>query len=376
MSRVRRLVSKDAEAHAAPEQSAETASTPDDADPLSLLGLMDDSETATGVAPESAANDAEEGEGEDARSGASEEGAGQPGAVAAPPAPQVVTLPAPELVDGERTETMDVIASLAPILRAVQVFPGPTASGPQLIESIQMLSRDSVRLADMLARATDDCEIDVAWRRRRSGVMVADLVANFWISTVITNQGVAIADMWQTEGFARIATAFCAAADIAHESETLRSGPVDIHAIVLGLAPVHIDLQRTAEHMKRLSPESEIDVESAALAIAVTASEEVASGAGRLQQELPQGASFTALAAELMAAVGPMAQAAWDAARGEMYARLKAAEHDQEAQQQLIEHHLQGGLPVKDTCERLRVLVRRLVSMSVYAAKAVAGENA
>lgn len=371
MSRVRLLASSDAARHAEPASASTVA--PDESDPLALLGMSAEEEAD----PADAAAREEASAAETAPEALSPV---EPVAANAQSYEPVVTVD-PSLagtveLEGDRAEMLDVIASLAPILRAVQVFPGPTASANQLVGSIRMLSQDSVRLADMLARATDACEIDVAWRRRRCGVLVSDLVANHWISTVIGNQGVAAADMWPTEGVGRIAAAFCAAADLVHESEILRGGPVDLNAIVLGLAPVHIDMERTAEHMRRLSPEADIDVDAAVLAIAVTASEEVAQGAERILQESPSGATRSALAAELMVATGPMAQAAWDAARGEMYSRLKAVEHDQAAMQQLVDTHMQGGLPVKDTCERLRVLVRRLVSMSVYAAKAVAGGKA
>ncbi|MFD1043150.1 hypothetical protein [Pseudoxanthomonas kaohsiungensis] len=358
-------------------------------DPLSLLGLGDDDDGSTETeAPTTQDNESTEDAALDDAAPAIDGDAGYDGAPShgvdeasheadgSDAAEDSTPVPAPVRLDAERAEVLDIVASLVPVLRAVQVFPGPGASIDQSIKCIRMLSQDSVRIADQLARESDPKEIDLGWRRRRAGVLTAEIVADHWISTVIKNQGVASEDMWPSEGIGRLTAAFLASVETAREMPAVSGGEVDIYAAALALAPVLVDLQRMAWHLAANQPDVVVDVDSAALALATTVCEEVATGVERLLPFMPVGSSAVQLSSELMARSAQLVQSALAEARGEFYSELKAVEHDMAAYERIVAIQLQGGLPVAATCEKVRTMMRRLVGMSVYACQSISGGNA
>lgn len=277
-----------------------------------------------------------------------------------------------ERMDDDRPELLNIIGSMAPILRATQVFPG-TGGSPQLASAaISMMSKDAVRVAHMLARETDFLECDLEWRRRNSGRLVCDLIGTQWISLMMATDGGAFPDAWASEGAGRVSAALCTAIDVARmpDAEILASTGIDLHAAVFALAPVLVEMQRYVEHVRRQVPDVDPDLDGAALALAVTLAEEVRAGVARLAEVWPHGASKSALLAELMAACGPLALAAWDETRGVMFGLLKDCGDDLDAIQGVLTTKMQDGIPITVTCERVRASVRRLVNMSYYAGQA------
>ncbi|MGX9960600.1 hypothetical protein ACW0US_17780 [Xanthomonas euvesicatoria] len=271
---------------------------------------------------------------------------------------------------GGRPDLLNALASMGPIFRAAAVFPGPDADQELTLAVIKMLSRDAVGLANIIARETDELEVDLRWRRTRASAMTAELVASHFISTILSQQGVVSLDMWPASALPRLASALDAAVAQLRETPLVESDTGSVAAGVFALAPLILDLQRFADVVTAYVPGFEVDPDTAAALIGVALAEEVEESIGRLEPLLP-GVRRIDLGCELLAQAGPIAQAAWEASRGELLEKLKDVQTDQEAQALLSSDDLTKGFPVRDVCARLRPMIRRLVGASVYSAKMI-----
>ncbi|MEX3556882.1 MAG: hypothetical protein VB135_00155 [Burkholderia sp.] len=382
MSKIRRLAALDGAAHGSvPAQtvgSAETtvvAAAPgafDDAsDPSVFLDMGSPLPDSAVVAPDASA-DREEHPPEqqvtitgDAFEPPAAEGAGEQGANAQAAEPLVVA---------QRAELLDTLASLGPIFRAAAIFPGPDAPQERTLQVIQLLSRDAVMLANMVASETDPLEIDQRWRRRRAGTLTSELVANHWISTIISQGGMCSVDAWPLQWRPKLAAAISTVIDQISSAPITDVATSSASAAIFALAPLVLDLQRFADVIHASVPSFMVDADTAAALVGAVVGEEVQAATLRLEPLLP-GLTRLEIGCELMAQVGPMALAAWEGARGEVLDRLKDVVTPEEAHELLSDPSLCNGVPVDRVIERLRPMVRRLVGATVYSAKMVGGSQ-
>lgn len=385
MSKIRRLAALDGAAHASvPAQTVGSAEEPvvatapaapgafDDAsDPSVFLDMGSPLPDSVVVTPDASVDREEDppeqqvtiaGDSFDppAAAGANERGAS---AQAAEP-----------LAVAQRAELLDTLASLGPIFRAAAIFPGPDAPQERTLQVIQLLSRDAVMLANMVASETDPLEIDQRWRRRRAGTLTSELVANHWISTIISQGGMSSVDAWPLQWRPKLAAAISTVIDQISSAPIADATTASGSAAIFALAPLVLDLQRFADVIHASVPSFMVDADTAAALVGAVVGEEVHAATLRLEPLLP-GLTRLEIGCELMAQVGPMALAAWEGARGEVLDRLKDVVTAEEAQELLADPSLCNGVPVDRVIERLRPMVRRLVGATVYSAKMVGGSS-
>ncbi len=105
---------------------------------------------------------------------------------ASPPLQTPVT--APRVEAEARPETVNILLSLCPVIRASYVFPGVDVPVEQMAAAVKAMSFQVVSISDALARDCDPLEIDQSWMRARMGTFVSELVASAWVSTAIHRQ--------------------------------------------------------------------------------------------------------------------------------------------------------------------------------------------
>ncbi|OCG90014.1 hypothetical protein LMG667_03295 [Xanthomonas euvesicatoria] len=381
MTRIRRLAALDQANHgAAVSVSEPAASEPvassaydDVSDPSVLLGLDMSAEPANTEAAPAEAVIEPEGVEEPTTVEVPLAAADVAPARPAPAGESAEAILAPVRLEPDaRPELLDTLGSLGPIFRAAAVFPGPDAKQEDTLQVIRMLSRDAVMLADIVARDTDQLEIDQRWRRRRAGLLTSEMVASHWLSTVIGQGGLASIEEWPSANRPRLAAALAAAIDQVSETPLCDASTATASSAVFALAPLVLDLQRFADVVHISVPSFLVDADTAAALIGAVVGEEVHAGVLRLEPLLP-GMSKLDIGSELMAQVGPMALAAWEGARGELLDRLKDIDTEEDAHKLLSDPNMNAGIPVERVCERLRPMVRRLVGSTVYSAKMIGG---
>jgi len=381
MSKIRRLAALDGAAHASvPAQTVGSAETTvvaadpgvfDDAsDPSVFLDMGSPLPDSVVVAPD--ANDDREGHPPEQQVTITAHSF-EPPAVAGADERGASAQAAEPLVVAQRAELLDTLASLGPIFRAAAIFPGPDAPQERTLQVIQLLSRDAVMLANMVASETDPLEIDQRWRRRRAGTLTSELVASHWISTIISQGGMSSVDAWPLQWRPKLAAAISTVIDQISSAPIADAATSSASAAIFALAPLVLDLQRFADVIHASVPSFMVDADTAAALVGSVVGEEVQAATSRLEPLLP-GLTRLEIGCELMAQVGPMALAAWEGARGEVLDRLKDVVTPEEAHELLSDPSLCNGVPVDRVIERLRPMVRRLVGATVYSAKMV-GEN-
>jgi hypothetical protein len=388
MSKIRRLAALDGAAHApVPAQTVGSAEAPvvatapaapgafDDAsDPSVFLDMGSPLPDSVVVTPDASVDREEDppeqqvtiaGDSFDSFDSPAAAGANERGASAQDAEPLVVA---------QRAELLDTLASLGPIFRAAAIFPGPDAPQERTLQVIQLLSRDAVMLANMVASETDPLEIDQRWRRRRAGTLTSELVANHWISTIISQGGMSSVDAWPLQWRPKLAAAISTVIDQISSAPIADATTASASAAIFALAPLVLDLQRFADVIHASVPSFMVDADTAAALVGAVVGEEVHAATLRLEPLLP-GLTRLEIGCELMAQVGPMALAAWEGARGEVLDRLKDVVTPEEAHELLADPSLCNGVPVDRVIERLRPMVRRLVGATVYSAKMVGGSQ-
>lgn len=89
------------------------------------------------------------------------------------------------------TDTLLLLKSLSPVLRAALLYPGPDATPQQYGEAVSHMSAAAASLADVIARDGDPLELDGRWARKVLQELASELVAHHWVATVISRGGVA-----------------------------------------------------------------------------------------------------------------------------------------------------------------------------------------
>lgn len=271
-----------------------------------------------------------------------------------------------------RNDVLDILAAMSPVFRAAAVYPGVDGTPAQIEDAIRQMSRTSAQLADAVARGTDELEIDLRWRRRRATAFTADLVASYWLSSVIRQGGAAFDGLSLNEAMPRLARSIQTALDVVREQPMPADNGWSPSSAVLALAPLVLDLQRYADVIQTSLPDFTIEVDAAAQAVGAVAGEEVRLGVGRLGELVPESMR-PGLASELMAHVGPMALAAWELERGGVLGQLQGAADAAAGLAILTGAGMAGGVPVAGVVDRLRPMVRRLVGTVEYAAREMLG---
>lgn len=261
---------------------------------------------------------------------------------------------------------LNILKSLAPVFKAVSIYPGHEAPADQIAVAVRRLSETSVNLAEFIATNGDALEIDSAWARKTLHEFTADLVSNYWISTVIAKGGSAGMPEISAEFFKpAIRSVMALPVDVPKHDNSLRlsfTGAIQL-SLLKGLTPIEIEIERFATFLSLHVPGSKVSTADLLGEISQFLMEQALIHHDRFLQENPD-ASEDDRRVMLQALIGHAATvilSAWEYCKGEVYFGVSEAKSSQAALDFLAQDHLSSGFPLQILKNRTEESLRRLV---------------
>lgn len=267
---------------------------------------------------------------------------------------------------------LNILKSLAPVFKAVTIYPGHEAPADQIAAAVRRLSEASVGLAEFVAANCDSLEIDSAWARKTLHEFTADLVSNYWVSTVIAKGGSdglpeVSADFFKPAIRAVMALPVDAIKNDAGLSLSF-SGAIQL-SLLKGLTPIEIEVERFASFLSLHVPGNKVSTNDLISEISQFLMEQALIHHDRFLQENPE-ASEDDRRVMLQALIGHASTvilSAWEYCKGEVYAGVSEAKSSQAALDFLAQDDFAHGFPLQLLKKRTEESLRRLVGSAAYA---------
>lgn len=267
---------------------------------------------------------------------------------------------------------LNILKSLAPVFKAVTIYPGHDAPAEQIAAAVRRLSEASVDLAEFVAASGDTLEIDSAWAKKTLHEFTADLVSNYWVSSVIAKGG--------SEGMPEVSADFfkpAIRAVLALPVEEMRpdgglklsfQGAIQL-SLLKGLTPIEIEIERFATFLGLHVPGSKVSTSELLAEISQFLMEQSLIYHERFLQENPESSEDDrrVMLQALIGHASTVLLSAWEYCKGEVYAGVSDSKSAQAALEFLTQEQFTHGFPLTLLKARTEESLRRLVGSASYA---------
>lgn len=278
------------------------------------------------------------------------------------------------LADKSAKDYTVVLQSLAPVFRAVSVFPGHDAAPEVVAEAVKRMSLASAGLAEHIAKRVDHLELDSGWSRKHLHGFTADLVSGHWVSSVIARGGMPAGtypDVSIDYFSAAIEGAWKATVDSPVRSQNTRQSLAVAMSLAMltAIAPISLEVERYATMISAHVPGKHIDPEELVRDLAQFIGVQVQRYSAKVEQSLPgiNGEERQELILALIRHASGVVLSSWEFFRGEVLGALKDTATIEEAAAVLTREQFQHGFPLADLKSRAAVSLARLIGTTEYA---------
>lgn len=276
---------------------------------------------------------------------------------------------------------LNTLRSLAPVFRAVTIYPGYDAAPEQVAAAVRLLSQVSVDLAAYIVEQ-DRLELDKAWAKKSLHSFSADLVSSHWISTVIGLGGAAPGSSVNSS-VEYFIPSIQAALDLAIPlGETIDpdiplQGRAQV-ALLSAIAPLAMEVEKYTTILNAHVPDLNISAEK------------LVSELGQMLMDLamPHYAKFISeiqdataedrsqVLQALVEHASKIMLSSWELCRGEMLGAIKEASASVEGvREYLAQEQFVQGFPVGAMRKHAEDSLRRLTGTVMYAMAALRQKN-
>lgn len=267
------------------------------------------------------------------------------------------------------TDTLVLLKSLMPVLRAALVFPGPDAPTPEFGKAVRHMAEAVAQLTEVIARDSDPLELDGRWARKSLQEVAAELVAHHWVSTVIAHGGLSSHDLPEipVERFTtavREVLQLPAAMEAPGGKESFdlsTDGSIRL-SFLKAFAPLAVEIERYGEVVNRRLEERLVDAEALQLAVGQLLMDQALVAQSALLGEADASDDERRMTLQAcLAHAGALLLAVWEPTRGDALGTLADTSSLDEGRHALKGVAFQYGFPVTAFRQRAIDAVSRLV---------------
>ncbi len=264
------------------------------------------------------------------------------------------------------TDTLVLLKSLAPVLRAALLFPGPDVSSAEFGVAVGRMSTAVAQLTELIARESDPLELDSRWARKSLQEVAAELVAHHWVSAVIARGGMSAEELpdLPVDRFAiAVREVLRLPMDLsgAKEHFNLSYGGSIRLSFLKAFAPLAVEIERYSEVVNRRLETRVVDGEALQAFIGQLLMDQALSAQESLTgADVDEDEKRMTLQA-CLAHAGTLFLAAWEPTRGDALGMLVDAASLDEGRAALNGLSCQHGFPVEAFKRRALHAMQRLV---------------
>lgn len=269
-------------------------------------------------------------------------------------------------------DTLALLKSLSPVLRAALLFPGPEAKPEQFGPVVRKLSEATESLAEQIAEfGRDPLELDQRWERsytrKHVQELAAELVSHLWVSRIIARGGASSDDDGQIN-----IDALVAGAKVALEVGTVvssRKESLDVSyegsirlSFLKAYSPLAIEAEKYAEVVNAKLQSPTVDVHALHLALGQCVMEEALSARDLLVGDAPISDDERRMTLQAcLNHVGSTSVSVWELTRGDALGTLVDAPTLEAGRAVLTSPAFSHGFPIDSFRDRLHGAIQRLV---------------
>ncbi|TAL63611.1 MAG: hypothetical protein EPN79_15760 [Burkholderiaceae bacterium] len=265
------------------------------------------------------------------------------------------------------SDTLVLLKSLSPILRAALMYPGPGASPEQYGYVVGRMSAAAANLTEIVVRETDPLELDSRWAKKSLQEMSSELVAHYWVSTVIARGGAGAEDdpmdavRLLSEAVRKVVQLPIDLAGRRDSFDLSHEGAVRM-SFLKAFAPLSMDIDRYAQIVNGRLESAVVD----AAALQSAAGELLMDQALHAQEQLLADSNATEDDRRMtlqacIGHVGGILMTVWELTRGDALGTLADASSIDEGRAALTSSAFTHGFPVASLRSRTVEAVMRLV---------------